>query len=92
MKYTIRYSNLFKKSFKKCLKRGCDPALFEEVVFILGQQGSLPLKYKPHKLSGKYKGLWECHITPDWLLVWEQNDCELILISIDIVSHADLFK
>lgn len=90
MSYTIRYSNLFKRSFKKCLKRGCDEGKFREVITILSENGSLPAKYHPHKLKGAYKDCWEC-ITPDWLLVWEQKDDELLLILIDTGSHSDLF-
>lgn len=91
MSYTIRYSNLFKRSFKKCLKRGCDEDKFRKVITILSESGSLPTKYRPHKLKGAYKDCWECHITPDWLLVWEQKDDELLLILIDTGSHSDLF-
>lgn len=91
MKYTVKYSTLFKKSFKKCMKRGCDPGLFREVLAILAETGSLPKKYQPHPLKGNYNGCMECHITPDWLLVWKQNDKELILILVDTGSHSDLF-
>ena len=91
MSHTIRYSNLFKRSFKKCLKRGCDEGKFREVITILSENGCLPAKYHPHKLKGAYKDCWECHITPDWLLVWEQKDDELLLILIDTGSHSDLF-
>ena len=58
--YEILFSNQFKRSYKKCLKRGCNKALFED-------------------------------IQPDWLLVWEQRDTELILILTDIGTHSDLF-
>lgn len=91
MKYTVRYSNLFKKSFKKCLKRGCKQDDFRKVLSILSESGSLPPEYRPHKLKGKYKECWECHINPDWLLVWEQYDTELILILVDTGTHSDLF-
>lgn len=57
----------------------------------LSDNGTLPPEYKPHKLSGKYQGNWECHIQPDWLLVWEQRDSELILILIETGSHSDIF-
>ena len=73
------------------MKRGCNPKLFEEVVAILAEDGTLPERYRPHKLSGRYSGYWECHITPDWLLIWEQNNKELILLLVDTGSHADLF-
>lgn len=92
MKYEIRLKNSFKRAFKRCLKRGLDQDLFWTVVNILAETGTLPTKYKPHKLSGKYEGFWECHIQPDWLLIWEQHDTELILILIDTGTHADLFE
>jgi mRNA interferase YafQ len=92
MKYEIRLKNSFKRAFKRCLKRGLDQDLFWTVVNILAETGTLPTKYKPHKLSGKYEDFWECHIQPDWLLIWEQHDTELILILIDTGTHADLFE
>ena len=91
MKYTVRYSNLFKKSYNKCLRRGCDEQKFRTVVSILMEKGKLPVEYRPHKLKGKYKNCWECHITPDWLLVWEQNDATLLLLMVDTGTHSDLF-
>ncbi|PJR04179.1 type II toxin-antitoxin system mRNA interferase toxin, RelE/StbE family [Avrilella dinanensis] len=80
-----------KKDFKKSLKRGLKEDLLKEVVLLLGNKGKLPSKYKPHKLSGNYVGTWECHIQPDWLLIWEQNE-EIKLISlIRTGTHSDLF-
>lgn len=90
MKYTVKYSTLFKKSFKKCLKRGYDPELFKTTLGILAEKGTLPKEYKPHPLKGNYKGCMECHITPDWLLVWKQNDNELILLLVDTGTHSDM--
>jgi mRNA interferase YafQ len=63
----------------------------EETIDILQKQGKLPEKYKAHLLSGKYKGCWECHIKPDWLLVWQQDDKELILLFLGTGTHSDLF-
>ncbi len=91
MRYTVKFSNEFKRSYKKCMKRGLDESLFRKVLSILGEEGKLPVQYKPHKLTGKYKGLWECHIQPDWLLVWKQDNTELVLLLIDTGTHADLF-
>ena len=91
MKYTVKYSSLFKKSFKKCIKRGFDANACREVINILANDGCLPQKYKPHKLKGNYMGFWECHIRPDWLLIWQQNDNELTLILTDTGTHSDLF-
>lgn len=89
--YSIERTNQFKKSFKKCVKRGLDIELFTETIRILAESGKLPAKYRAHKLTGKWNGAWECHIEPDWLLVWEQNDQELILLMIDTGTHSDLF-
>ena len=51
--------------------------LFRKVAHLLEINGTLPTKYKPHKLKGNYKDCWECHIQPDWLLIWQQNDKKL---------------
>lgn len=91
MKYIVKYSRQFKKSYKLCKRRGYDMTLVERVIIILAQNGKLPDEYRAHKLSGNYAGLWECHIKPDWLLVGQQNDEDLILLLLDTGSHADLF-
>ena len=91
MSYRVFTTKKFDRSFKKCIRRGLDIAKFEEVVSVLRETGSLPSVYRPHKLSGKYSGYWECHIQSDWLLIWEQNDMELTLVFIDTGSHSDLF-
>lgn len=91
MNYEISFSNQFKRSYKKCIKRGLDKNLLETVITLLAQEGILPKQYKPHKLKGVYAGCWECHISPDWLLIWQQNDFELTLLLVDTGSHADLF-
>lgn len=89
--YTIQYSNRFKKDLKRAIKRGYDISLLVEVIELLQEKGKLPAQYKPHKLSGKYAELNECHIKPDWLLIWDQNDKELILLFLATGTHADLF-
>ena len=91
MKYDILFSNQFKRSYKRCIKRGYNKTLFEKVITILSDSGTLPPRYKPHKLTGEWAGLWECHIQPDWLLIWEQRESELILILTDTGTHSDLF-
>jgi mRNA interferase YafQ len=63
----------------------------ETVIRILSDEGQLPAEYKPHILSGKYAGIWECHVEPDWLLLWTQNDKELILLLLDTGTHSDIF-
>ena len=89
--YHIKYSTQFKRSLKLCKKRGYDLTLLHKAITLLSQQGELPKEYRPHMLSGKYSGLWECHIKPDWLLVWEQNDSDLILLLLNTGTHSDLF-
>jgi len=91
MNYEIRITNRFKKQIKICKKRGLDIRLVEKAIDLLAENGSLPKEYKPHKLKGDYEGCWECHLKPDWLLVWEQNDVELTLLFLGTGSHADLF-
>ena len=91
MKYSIDYTNRFKKSLKKGVKRGLDSTLIEEAVALLSENGKLPASYKPHKLHGNYEGIWECHITPDWLMLWLQDDEKLTLLFLDNGTHSDLF-
>lgn len=92
MKYRIYFSTSFKKSYKLCKKRGFDMSLFDEVYNLLSEHGRLPEKYSPHQLKGKLKGVWECHITPDWIMLWDQDDKELTLYLLDTGTHADLYK
>lgn len=89
--YKITYTKQFKKSLKLCLHRGLKAELLNTVLNILSESGKLPVKYRPHKLKGMYSGCWECHIQPDWLLVWQQNDIELSLLLVDTGSHSDIF-
>lgn len=89
--YQIKTTRNFEKDLKRCKKRGYNMSLLYDVLNMLKNNGSLPRIYKPHKLSGDYEGLWECHITSDWLLIWQQNETELILIFTDTGTHSDLF-
>ena len=97
--YDVQTTKQFDKSFKKCLKRNCNPELLWELsAFFKKPVPSFPtrrssdlMQYHPHKLSGKFEGLWECHIKSDWLLIWQQNDTELVLIMTDTGTHTDLF-
>jgi len=89
--YTVKYTGQFKKSLKRCVKRGLDVKVFTDTLDILQSTGELPVQYKAHKLVGDYAGCWECHMQPDWLLIWRQNDTELELVLIDTGSHSDLF-
>lgn len=87
----IRYSSRFKKDFKTILKRGYDPRLLENVLEILCQEQPLPPRYKDHPLIGNYQGHRECHITPDWLLIYKIEQDVLLLTLTRTGTHSDLF-
>ena len=93
--YFIEITNQFKKSFVLCVERGLNKQLLIDAVKILAREGVLPPEYKAHPLKGykkkKNEVVMECHIMPDWLLIWIQNDNELTLLLIDTGGHADLF-
>lgn len=91
MTYNVLISNQFKKDFKRCMKRGLNMQLVTEAMDILAEEGSLPLRYRPHKLKADKQGLWECHIQPDWLMTWEQDDRQLTLLFLQTGTHSDLF-
>lgn len=88
---TIKYQAAFKKDYKRIVKRGYDVRLLEKVIELLANQKPLPEKNRDHQLSGDYAGCRECHITPDWLLIYEVADEELILYLTRTGSHSDLF-
>ena len=88
---TIKYQAAFKKDYKRIVKRGYDMRLLEKVTELLANQKPLPEKNRDHQLSGDYAGCRECHITPDWLLIYEVADEELILYLTRTGSHSDLF-
>ncbi len=89
--YSVTYTNKFKKDLKLCSKRDYDISIFRTVVKALQETGKLAKEYKPHKLKGKYAGFWECHIQPDWLMVWDQDDNKLTLLLMRTGTHSDLF-
>ena len=89
--YSVDTTKSFDKDLKLCLKRGLDIQLIYDAIALLRTTGSLPAQYRPHKLSGNMDGIWECHLKPDWLLIWEQNDTELTLLFTGTGTHSDLF-
>ncbi len=90
-KYKIVQTGHFKKDLKVAKKRGYDLRLIEYVVDTLAAGEPLQEKYKDHNLSGNYSGCRECHITPDWLLIYEIDGDELILYLTRTGTHSDLF-
>lgn len=92
MKYSLVLSGRFKRSLKLAKKRGLDIVLLDSVVEKLLRGIPLEPKYKDHSLSGNYKGFRECHIQPNWLLIYLIEDDILTLTLVDTGTHADLFK
>ena len=66
-------------------------SLITTAMDLLEANGTLPAEYLPHKLVGDRKGQWECHIQPDWLMIWEQNDKQLTLLFLESGSHSDIY-
>ena len=84
-------SNWFKKDLKLAIKRGYSITLLDDVVNKLAMQKPLEGRYKDHELTGDFKGFRECHITPDWLLIYQIIDNALILYLSRTGTHSDLF-
>ena len=81
----------FKKDLKQIRKRGLDLNSLKFVLDTLQKQEALPLKYRDHALVGDYRGFRECHIEPDWLLIYTISNEKLILTAARTGSHSDLF-
>ena len=92
MTYQLVYTSSFKKELKKCKKQGRDISLLENVVDLLLKGEKLPIKNYDHALQGSWKGYRECHIQPDWLLIYLVEKDILTLTLIATGSHSDLFK
>lgn len=90
--YTIKPTARFQKDLKRIQKRGYDVSLLTEVVKKLALGESLPPKNKDHFLTGNFEGCRECHITPDWLLIYEIAEDSLFLYLTRTGTHSDLFK
>ena len=94
-KYAVDYTTEFKKNVKSCFKRNLDLQLLADVILKLARAEKLDEKYCVHKFHGIAKqhneDIWECHIQPDWLLIWKPNDNDLILILSNSGTHSDLF-
>ncbi len=88
----IVLSNRFKKDLKLAARRGYDLDLLDQVVKTLAKQEPLPEKYRDHPLTGDYIGFRECHVQPNWLLIYRIDDGELILFLSRTGTHSDLFS
>lgn len=91
MTYNIKPSTQFKKDLKTVKKRGYDLRLLTAVIDQLANGKQLPEKNRDHALTGNFSGCRECHIAPDWLLIYELSDTDLILYLTRTGTHNDLF-
>ena len=89
--YEVVATNRFKKDLKLAIKRGLDISLLDEIVTTLQNGKVLPEKNRDHAFTGNYVGCRECHIQPDWLLIYEISNKELILYLTRTGTHSDLF-
>ena len=92
MKYDVQFTTQFKKDLKLAKKQSKSLDKLFEVIEILASGGTLDAKYRDHDLSGNYKGTRECHVEPDWLLIYERRDEVLVLMLYRLGTHSELFK
>lgn len=88
---TLQTTSQFRKDYKRIKKRGHDCTLLEAVIDTLLAENSLAAKHKDHALSGEYSGFRECHILPDWLLIYRIERKTLIMVASRTGTHSDLF-
>jgi addiction module toxin, RelE/StbE family len=90
----VEFTGQFKRDFKQAIKRGLNANKLEHVVDLLRSEKQLPAVYKDHHLTNSkdYKGMRECHIEPDWLLIYKVEKKTLLLRLIRTGTHSDLFK
>lgn len=91
-KYELATTSTFRKEYKKMLKRNYDMTLLETVVDMLLDGKELPKKNDDHALTGNWKNHRECHIQPDWLLIYKIHDDTLVLTLTRTGTHSDLFN
>ena len=92
MKYIIRPTSRFQRDLKRAAKRGYHTELLTAVIKKLADGVPLEQRYRDHALTGDYAGSRECHITPDWLLIYEIDGDTLLLYLLCTGTHSDLFK
>ena len=87
----IEYTTQFKKDLKRVKKRGCDFKSLEKIIKLILEESTLPAKNKNHTLTGNWSHHQECHIKPDWLLIYKVDKTSNAAIFVRTGSHADLF-
>lgn len=89
--YRLEFTNQYLKDLKLARKRNLDEQRLNQLIRILISNTELPAKYKNHLLKGNYRRLFECHITPDWLLIYSKNETIKLITLIRTGTHSDLF-
>jgi mRNA interferase YafQ len=87
----IEYGAAFKKDHKRMVKRGAALQKLNAVLSLLMRDAPLPARNRPHLLSGEWRGFWECHIEPDWLLIYDLDDPAVLALH-RMGTHSDLFE
>jgi len=90
MIYSVDSTTAFVKDVKRAKRQGLDISKLNEVIGALALGQRLPANKHDHALKGEYRGCRECHISPDWLLVYKRNDVELVLLLVRTGTHRDL--
>lgn len=90
IKYNVKFTSQFKKDYKLAMRRGLKISLLDDIITKLSKGESLPQKNKDHALSGNWHGHRECHIQPDWLLIYRLDSDTLVLTLTRTGSHSDL--
>ncbi len=91
MSLKVIWTTAFKKDYKRAMKRGSDIELIDTAIKLLASGKPLPPDYKDHNLSGNWKGFRECHILPDWLIIYKKESNILVLTLVRTGTHSDLF-
>lgn len=92
MKYDVKVTTKFKKDLKLAKKQGRNTDKRLKIIEQLANGEPLEAKYRDHDLTGEYLGCRECHIEPDWLLIYEIFDDVLVLLLNRVGSHSELFR
>ena len=90
-KYTVKFTTQFKKDYKSAVKRGYGVELLDEIISKLANGEALSEKHRDHNLAGNWSGFRECHILPDWLLIYKVENDVLVLTLTRTGTHSDLF-
>lgn len=89
--YHFKETTQYRRDVRSCKKKGFKMNRINEILIYISKNGTAPAINRPHKLKGNYIGHWECHIQPDWLLIWKKKPNKVISL-IRTGSHSDLFK